>query len=679
MADIAFETLAGSDGADRALREVEIVDNVWIEMSDGVHLAAKIWRPVGAGPIPAVLEFIPYRKSDVTAIRDHCLHSWMAARGYACVRADMRGHGDSEGLMEDEYLPREQLDAVEIIEWLAAQGWCSGSVGMMGLSWGGITSLQAAVKQPPALKAIIAVGASVDRYYDDGGYLVGGYPGQGLGWGGTMFGHCIRPPDPAVVGARWRKMWLERIDATPMFAEKWLRHQLRDETWIQGSVCEGYERIKVPVLGVSGWNDCWPNTVIRLLENVSAPCRVVSGAWGHVYPNLGGPGPRYGFLQAAKQWWDLWLRGEDAGALEEPAFTGYLMRSHPPDANASDRPGRWIGESVWPSPNIETVRLRLSPGKLGAAGSLDTITIYSPLSTGLCTGEYMPMSGAAELPQDQRTDDAKSMCFDTEPLAESMAILGTTTLALRVACDQPEGLIAARLCDVAPDGRSTLISFGILNLALRDGRERLAPIVPGAPMDVTVRLNDMGYEIVPGHRLRLAVSTNLWPMAWPLASTPSVALDLSESELAMPIRRGGDDRAPSSSAFPPEAAPPPPHEMVRPASGSREVIHDVASGTVTYDVRSDAGETRFKDTGLTFGSTSAQRYSLRDADPLSPRIEYRSGFTARRGDWNVRTETELIATCTATDFELNGRVSAFEGGETIKTREWHVTVPRIGY
>lgn len=166
------------------------IEHVWITMSDGVRLSAKIWLPESAASrsVPAILEFIPYRKRDGVALRDHHNHAWFAANGYGCVRPDMRGHGDSEGVMLDEYLPREQQDAIEVIEWIAAQDWCDGSVGMMGISWGGIAALQAAAKQPAALKAIIAVGASVDRYYDDGAYLVGGYPGQGLGWGGVMFG-----------------------------------------------------------------------------------------------------------------------------------------------------------------------------------------------------------------------------------------------------------------------------------------------------------------------------------------------------------------------------------------------------------------------------------------------------------------------------------------------------------
>ena len=200
-------------------------------MSDGVRLSAKIWLPKQSEnrPVPAILEYIPYRKSDAVAIRDHRNHDWFAARGYACVRPDLRGHGDSEGIMLDEYLPHEQQDAVEVIEWNSSQDWCSGSVGMMGISWGGIASLQAATHQPAALKAIIPVCASVDRYYDDGGYLFGAYQGQGPGWVGLSFRHFILPPDPALGGESWRDMLVSRLERAQVFAEELFWGHLRSE------------------------------------------------------------------------------------------------------------------------------------------------------------------------------------------------------------------------------------------------------------------------------------------------------------------------------------------------------------------------------------------------------------------------------------------------------------------
>lgn len=663
------------------LNEIEIVDHVWIEMSDGVRLSAKIWMPIGASetPVPAVLEFIPYRKRDSYAIRDHRNHAWTAARGYACIRPDMRGHGDSEGIMEDEYSPREQQDAVEVIAWLAQQDWCSGNVGMMGLSWGGIASMQAATKQPPALKAIIPVGSSVDRYYDDAGYLVGGYAGQGLGWGGVMFGYCIRPPDPAVVGDVWRDMWFERLENTPMFAEKWLNHQTRDETWKQGSVCENFDKIKVPVLGVSGWNDCWPNTMIRLLENIDAPCRAVSGPWGHVYPNLGGPGPMVGFLQLALDWWDHWLKGIDNGVMDEPAFLAYLQDSHAPDPNPNERAGRWVEEAGWPTNNVAMTRLGMVPGSLietaGASGS--SVEICSPVTLGLKSGEYMPISGIAELPQDQRGDDALSVCFDGEPLTEKLELLGTTYAHLRISSDCAHGMIAVRICDVAPNGESTLISYGLLNLKQRDGKEVCAEITPEEMMDVSVRLNDTGWSMKLGHKLRLALSSHLWPMAWPQAEQATLKVDLDGCSLELPVRSndaGGEIDTPFAET---EAADAPTLEVVVPATGSRHIHQNIETGETVYDVKSDSGKIRFEDINLTYGSMNSQCYSIIDGDPLSAKIEYCADFSFARDGWDVRTESQLITTCDAEYFFLNGRIAAYEGDEQVYARKWDLKVPRI--
>ena len=115
-------------------------------MQDGVRLSARIWLPEDAeqDPVPAILEYIPYRKDDATAVRDAGIHPYFAGHGYASVRVDLRGSGDSEGILLDEYLPQEQEDGVEVIRWLAAQEWCSGSVGMIGKSWGGFNGLQIA-------------------------------------------------------------------------------------------------------------------------------------------------------------------------------------------------------------------------------------------------------------------------------------------------------------------------------------------------------------------------------------------------------------------------------------------------------------------------------------------------------------------------------------------------------
>ena len=155
--------------ASNALREIEELDDLGIVMSDGCRLSARLWRPLDAAgdPVPVILEYLPYRKRDGTCARDALTHPWFARRGYACLRVDMRGNGDSEGVMEDEYTAQEQADAVEVIAWAAAQPWCNGNVGMMGISWGGFNGLQVAALRPGPLKAVISLCSTVDRYADD--------------------------------------------------------------------------------------------------------------------------------------------------------------------------------------------------------------------------------------------------------------------------------------------------------------------------------------------------------------------------------------------------------------------------------------------------------------------------------------------------------------------------------
>ena len=130
--------------------DVREIEHVWIPMSDGVRLSARIWLPETAerDPVPAILEYIPYRKRDGTRPWDDPRHRYWAGHGYAAIRLDIRGTGESEGLIEDEYALQEQDDALEAIAWIADRSWCSGAVGMTGISWGGFNSLQVAARRP---------------------------------------------------------------------------------------------------------------------------------------------------------------------------------------------------------------------------------------------------------------------------------------------------------------------------------------------------------------------------------------------------------------------------------------------------------------------------------------------------------------------------------------------------
>ena len=148
---------------------MKIVEHALIPMSDGCNLSAKVWIPDKAeqNPVPAILEYIPYRKRDFKAVRDAQTYAYFAEHGYAGVRVDIRGSGESEGVLRDEYLQQELDDGLEILRWIAAQPWCNGNVGMIGISWGGFNGIQLAALQPPELKAVVSVASSDHRYSDD--------------------------------------------------------------------------------------------------------------------------------------------------------------------------------------------------------------------------------------------------------------------------------------------------------------------------------------------------------------------------------------------------------------------------------------------------------------------------------------------------------------------------------
>ena len=322
---------------------VRTVETEWITLSDGTRLAARLWLPEGAGPVPAILEYLPYRLSDGTQAGDHQQMGWFAGHGYACARVDIRGTGNSGGIIEDEYSEQEQLDGLEVIAWLAAQPWCDGKVGMVGTSWSGFNGLQLAARTPPALGAVVSFYASDDRYADDvhyrGGLVI---PMDMAQWANCMLSWNALPPDPAIAGDGWREQWRERLERTPHFVERWLAHQRRDDYWRHGSACESYAAIRCPVMAIGGWTDGYTDAALRLLEHLDVPRRGLIGPWGHNDPVHGVPAPAVGSLGECVRFFDRWLKGVPNGLDEEPMLTAWLQDSVPPRARYEERPGRWV-------------------------------------------------------------------------------------------------------------------------------------------------------------------------------------------------------------------------------------------------------------------------------------------------------------------------------------------------
>jgi putative CocE/NonD family hydrolase len=300
-------------------RPFKVIENEWIPMRDGVRLAARLWIPEGAfeHPVPVVWEYLPYRLWDDLRWRDDKTAANLAPYGVGFVRVDIRGTGNSEGVMVDEYDVPELTDGVQIIAWLAHQSWSNGSVGMRGISWGGINALQIAAMRPPQLKAIMPMGCIVNRDTDDAHYMGGAYGEENMGWGSSFKGHMAAPPDPQVVGPHWETLWRQRLEATPSIMRTWTTHQTYDAYWKRGSIDTHYAAINCPVYVVDGWGDPYENVIGELLENLKVPRKGLIGPWGHIFPNLATPlGLAWQYEEV--RWWQQWLEGIDTGIMDEP-------------------------------------------------------------------------------------------------------------------------------------------------------------------------------------------------------------------------------------------------------------------------------------------------------------------------------------------------------------------------
>ncbi len=662
-------------------RKVKIVESFFIPLKDGVHLAGKMWLPEASerNPVPVLLEYLPYRKRDGTRTRDQGMHMYFAGHGYAAVRLDIRGTGDSEGLIDDEYTPQEQRDGCEAIAWLAQQPWCDGKVAMFGISWGGFNALQIAARQPPALKTIITLGSTDDRYATDIHWVGGCLSKDNFDWSSTMFAHNDLPPDPEIVGEKWRELWRQRMEHNRPWILHWLKHQRRDAYWKQGSVCKDFSKIRIPVYAVSGWADNYSESVPRLLAGLDVPRLGLNGPWAHSFPHDAAVGPSIGWLQEALRWFDHWLKGTDTGIMKEPMYRVWMQDSVPPKTLYTHRPGRWVGEASWPSPRIRHEKHYLNnAGSLGknrrAGGKLD---ICSPLWVGLAAGEVGRYGEEAEWATDQREDDGGSLVFTSDPLAGPVEILGAPQLHLEFSSDKTQALVSARLNDVAPDGHSTRVTVGFLNLTHRDSHERATPLKPGKTYRAIVDLDDIAHSFPQGHRIAVSISTTYWPIAWPSPELATLTITTGRSHLVLPVRPKDARDKKLKPFLPPVSAPQTPavrHPIE--AKHGRRVTRDLLSGRMVVDFPRWNYRKEMPDIGQTQSSAALARYSILDGDPLSTRIDTDYRVELARKDATIVHHSRGSMTCDAKAFIVAMELTIEENGKPVFERKWHQRIKR---
>ena len=659
------------------LRKIIVDENLGIILSDGCRLSARTWIPENAHefPVPAILEYLPYRKRDGTIARDELTHPYFAKRGYASIRVDIRGNGDSQGIMLDEYTSQELNDAVEVINWLAKQPWCSGTVGMMGISWGGFNSLQVAALQPKPLKAIITLCSTVDRYADDIHYKGGCLLNENLGWGSTMWAYSSRPPDPALVGQAWRKMWQERLEAEPFLPIGWLKHQRRDNYWKHGSVCEDFSKIKAATLAIGGWGDGYKNTVSHLVENLSCPVKGIVGPWIHKYPHFAVPGPRIDFLHEALRWWDRWLKNEKTNVENDPAYTVYLMDGVEPKSSYDYRKGQWVSFDQWPAQlPIKTLNLNKDFGLRKQKENVRKI-ISSPQTCGLDGGEYCAIWLGPDLPGDQRIDDVNSATFTTEELTKQIDIVGAPRVKLKLRPTTSTAQISVRLNHIHPTGASTRITYGVFNLGYVDGFDNPRKLRKGETISIEFNLDQIAYSVSKGHKIRLSISNAYWPLLWP---TPEKgAIEVIAGSIDIPFIKDG---LYNFRQFLPEKADEPwKTKTIRKATNTRKVIRNIGSDEVTVEIVDDFGSVRDLTHDLEIGSIAREWWTIQPDDPLSANGRTHWTEERSRGEWKTRTETFATMRSDAENFYIHAKLEAYENEKLFFEKEISETINRISH
>ncbi len=660
---------------------IEIRDPVWIPLSSGIRLAARLCLPQDAAvhPVPALLEYSPYRRRDfsIGGLRHH---RYLAGHGYAAVRVDIRGSGDSEGLLDDEYkAAHETTDGLEIIDWIARQPWCTGKVGMFGTSWAGFNSLQIAARRPPALKAIIANCASDDRYADDVHYMGGCLITENVDWSATMFAYNARPPDPAIVGDAWRSMWLERLDALTHWLEPWLTHQTRDTYWKTNSVCEDYASIECAVFATGGWADGYSNAIDRLIANLRCPRLGLIGPWGHSQAHNGVPGPAIGWLQEALRWWDYWLKDKDTGIMGEPLLRVWMQESVAPQSGYAERPGRWIGLDAPLESASSHLRYNLAPGSLTRDKAADvSLAINTQTIVGAESGDWCPYGDGAEFPGDQRGDDAYALVFESEPLVEDLELLGAVTLDLAITSNQPIAAICTRLSDVRPDGSVTRVTYGLMNLTHDPSHQQVSPLERGEERVFQVRLNDIAHRFPHGHRIRIALSPSYWPLLWPSPAPATLHIALARSSLSLPILNASLPLRPVAPFGEPEAAEAPRIVVKRPGARRYERQRDLVTGIDKVIVAKDKGVQLLPDIALEIEHCTENCFEIRHNDVLSARMTVNGITRLQRGDWRIRIDTFTSLTADARNFHVEAQMKALEGDSCVRERTFKFVIPRLG-
>lgn len=657
--------------------------NLRIPMRDGITLAADVCRPDStlmtekgwAEKLPAVLEYMPYRKNE--AVPGARFTEELVREGYIVVRVDLRGTGDSEGITTDEYLPEEQQDGYDTVEWIARQPWCDGQVNIIGLSYGGFTALQIASLQPPHLRTIIPIDFTDNRYTDDchyqGGLLRMYY--DVAFYGNMMVVYNAMPPSSKWLDAEWEKIWDEHLEKNEPYIIEWLTHQTDGSYWQNGSVAYRLDQVTVPAFMFGGWRDGYPNPPLRLYQQLSCPRKAIIGPWNHSWPDKSIPGPRIDFIHEVGRWLDYWCKGFPTGIMDEPSLQVFMQTWQPPHPAQMEAAGTWRAETEYPPQGMKQTNFYIGAGILSPqqTDQQGELSLRYNAQVGIASGLW---SGGISfgLPSEQRPDEAYSLQFDTTPLKEDLAIIGRPQVELYTTTSAPVMGYVVRLCEVNEAGVSILVAKGTLNATRRDSLLQPSAVPQGELMRLDIEIDCTGYVFKRGHQIRLSIShadfPNLWPT--PYEGTNSIFFGgQTPSRMILPV-------VPRKNGFIPVEYRPSLRKvsahLANPVPPVWETVVDHLSGRVTHRVG-------FKSEACPDGVTLIRHESegVYSTDPACPEDTTAEGCymaVMQQPEFTVKGFSHLVIRSTRTDFHLSIDLEVYLNADLKHHRTWERTIPR---
>ena len=650
-------------------------------MRDGVELSADLFYPESDDPAPVIIKYYPYRKDDLLRALTVDRANYYAAHGYITALLDVRGTGASAGVCDRMLRLQEWEDGYDAVEWLAARPWCTGSVAMTGVSYGGYSALLTAAQAPPSLKAIAPIYAGWDLYENS-------HPGgmwQTPIWTGAynamMTALSGAPPAPDPEGA-WLEIWEEHLAANQPWLDTWMRNPVDGPVWHEGSVRYGLENIQAATFIIGGWHDIFVSDPFYMFMGLrpDVPKKLMMGPYLHIAPNIGTPGERFDHLHEIVRWFDQHLKGEDTGISAEPPVSIWVRGYDRPQARRDGSSGFWRSEADWPLARAADKTLYLQPdgrlvGTAPSGGKEDRVSYtYDPAvgvsTTGLLTG----FGADVGLPIDQRRDAAGSVVFLGEPLEENCEVTGFPAATLFVSSTAEITAFSVKLIDVHPDGPWALVSRAIKNATQRSSRTDPEPLVPHEVTEIPIELEAVSYVFEAGHRIGVMISSSDFPLVWPLPqhAVNTIHMDTDHpSRIGLPVVSRPDSGLPPPDYRPAHPLPDP----LGTAEPTRwDLVEDLA-GTEVSVVISMGGDST-NDNGARIYTHADLRITTDRADPANSSVEAEFRFDVDHG----ASRTEARSSC-----RVVGSAASFHGVTALEvrtdgmphfSRTWHTSVPR---